>query len=185
MNRLTRARPRGQNRCMGVRPLLIALCSASLLLAVGQHPSAAMSAGAAAAPASSHLRDYVSDMAHVLPPASKARLAKSLKAFEHRTRHQMVVVTTPSLGGKDIAAYARAWGNRRGIGRKGINDGAIVLVAPNERKVRIAVGDGLTAQLPDERCQAIIDRDMLPSFRAGDFGAGLERGVAALSRQVH
>ena len=168
---------------MGARPLLVALCGASLLFAGCKQPSAA--ADAAAPTSSSKFKGYVNDDAQILTPETRARLSASLKAFEQRTHHQMVVATTPSLGGEDIAVYARALGNRGGIGRKGFNDGLIVLVAPNERKVRIAVGDGLTGQLPDERSQTIIDQDMLPSFKAGDFGAGVEKGVAAISDQLH
>lgn len=170
---------------MGVRPILIALCGASLLFAGCKQQSAATSPSAATTRSSSDFKGYVNDNAHILSTATKARLTASLKAFEQRTHHQMVVATTPSLGGEDIAIYTRALGNRWGIGRKGIDDGLIVLVAPTERKVRIAVGDGLTGQLPDERSKAIIDQEMLPSFKAGDFGAGIEKGVAAISGQIH
>lgn len=77
------------------------------------------------------------------------------------------------MGGRDVADFSRDLFNAWGIGRKGYNDGVAILIAPNERKTRIAVGLGLEKTLTDPVCQEIIDKAMLPSFQAGDF----ERGV--------
>lgn len=100
-----------------------------------------------AAPAYSEGR--VTDDAKVLSDAQKQQIAARLADFERLTGHQMVVVTTPSLGGQDIALYATNLANKRGIGRRGVDDGILLLVAPNERKVRIAVGRGLESILSD------------------------------------
>ncbi len=127
----------------------------------------------------------VSDAAGILPPDAEKRLTEASERLEKRTKHQLAIATTPSLGGEDISAYATALGNRWGIGRKGKNDGIIVLVAPNERKVRIAVGDGLTDQIPDQISLEIIERDMVPRFREGNYGAGIEAGVSAFATRLN
>ena len=92
----------------------------------------------------------------------------------------MVIVTVSTLGGRDVADFTRDLANSWGIGRKGHNDGVVLLVAPNERKVRIAVGYGLEKALPNALCQKIIDEQMLPRFREGDLPAGIEAGSRAL-----
>ena len=126
------------------------------------------------------LAGRVTDAAGALGPAQEAALSAKLEELERRTKHQMVIVTVPSLGGQDIAAYTRGLANRWGIGRKGYNDGVVVLVAPNEQRVRIAVGIGLEKVLTHEVCQRIIDNSMLPRFRAGDLTGGIEAGTDAL-----
>ncbi|WP_285020310.1 TPM domain-containing protein [Novosphingobium sp. fls2-241-R2A-195] len=123
---------------------------------------------------------FVTDAAGVLDDAAEQRLTARLHALEQVTHHQMVIVTTPSLGGEDILFYTVDLARRWGIGRKGHNDGVVVLVAPNERKVRISVGYGLESTLTDPRCKEIIEQDMLPTFKQGDFAGGLERGVDSL-----
>lgn len=92
----------------------------------------------------------------------------------------MVVATVRTLGGQDIATFTRNLANAWGIGRKDYNDGVVLLVAPNERKARIAVGLGLEKALPDALCRQIMDEQMLPRFREGDLSAGIEAGVDAL-----
>ncbi|WP_132385707.1 TPM domain-containing protein [Novosphingobium sp. PhB165] len=179
---------------MGARLILIALCGASLVLAGCHQPSAATPLAEATAFAESsiqpageplRLQGYVNDAAGTLSNAVEARLSSRLQMLEKQTGHQLVVVTTPSLGGEDISAYTRALGNRWGIGRKGVNDGVILLVAPNEHKVRIEVGKGLTVALPDALCKKIIEHDILPGFRAADIDAGVEKGVAAITPHLH
>ncbi|GGN46792.1 hypothetical protein GCM10011349_14370 [Novosphingobium indicum] len=96
----------------------------------------------------------------------------------------MVLATTPSLNGEEISDYAQKLGNRWGIGRKEHDDGVIILVAPNERKVRIAVGYGLEKTLTNAFCGQVIADDMLPRFKEGDFAAGVEAGVAAISAKI-
>lgn len=92
----------------------------------------------------------------------------------------MVVVTVPTLGGADIATFTRDLANSWGIGRKGHDDGVVILVAPNERKVRIAVGYGLENVLTHDLCKQIIDEQMLPRFRQGDLPGGIESGANAV-----
>jgi uncharacterized protein len=126
------------------------------------------------------LTGRVTDAAHILTPRQVASLSTRLERLERATGHQLVVATVPTLHGADIAAVARDLGNSWGIGRKGFDDGVVVLVAPNERKVRIAVGYGLERRLTPGLCQQIIDQQMLPRFRQGDLPAGIEAGVKAV-----
>ena len=79
-----------------------------------------------------------------------------------------------------MARFTDRLGNQWGVGRRGINDGIVLLVAPNDRRARISVGSGLTRQLPDAVCQQVMSQVMIPAFKAGKVGLGIERGVAAL-----
>lgn len=124
--------------------------------------------------------DYVVDQAGVLSPVERQKLTAQLAGFQHATLHQLVVVTVADLGGEEIAAFTRKLGIRWGIGRKGINDGIIILVAPHDRKARIAVGYGLERQLPDAFCYEVMDRKMIPAFADRRFSAGIEAGVSAI-----
>jgi len=132
------------------------------------------------APPALRLAGRVTDAAHILSPAQVADLDTKLEQLEHATKHQMVVVTVPTLGGRDVADFTRDLSNSWGIGRKGYNDGVVFLVAPHERRVRIAVGYGLEKTLTHDVCQEIIDNAILPRFRRGDFVGGIEAGTDSL-----
>jgi uncharacterized protein len=123
------------------------------------------------------LTGRVVDAANLLTPETEARLTAKLAAAENDFGPQMVVATTPSLGGRKIEAYsldlARAWA----IGDKKRNDGLILLVAPNERKVRIEVGLGLEGSFSDAFAQTILEENILPLFKGSEFDAGVEAGV--------
>ena len=126
------------------------------------------------------LTGRVTDAAHILSPEQVSRLTVKLEQLERTTKHQLVLTTVPSLGGLDVADFTRDLANKWGIGRKGYNDGVVLLVAPNEMKVRIAVGYGLEKTLTHEVCQQIIDGSMLPRLRKGDLPGGIEAGADAL-----
>ena len=126
----------------------------------------------------------VSDHADILAPAAKQAIAQKLVDLEKATGHQMVVVTVGSLDGREIEGYTTDLGNAWGIGRAGIDDGVILLVAPNERMVRIAVGDGLEEVLSDEFCSAVIQDSILPSFGQGDYYLGIAAGTDALVERL-
>ena len=144
-----------------------------------------LAAGNVAAPASGFpaLTGRVVDNASLLSVADEARLSGDLAALEQRTSDQLVIVTVPSLDGQTIEAFATALGNHWRIGQRDKDNGVLLVVAPNERKVRIAVGYGLEAILTDSRAQEIIDRHLLPAFRNSEFTAGISaaiREVAAI-----
>jgi uncharacterized protein len=130
------------------------------------------------------LAGRVTDAADILDEASEGKLTDVSAALEAETGHQLVVVTVPSLGGRDIADFTRDLGNAWGIGREEEDDGVLLLVAPNERKVRIAVGFGIEDRLTDEKCSQIIQEEVLPHFRVGDFAAGIENGVGAIRAEL-
>jgi len=129
------------------------------------------------APTFPPLTGRIVDQAAILDAAAKARLDTKLADLEGRTQTQLVVVTLPSLQGYDIADYGYQLGRAWGIGQKGKNNGALLIVAPTERKVRIEVGYGLEGDLTDAVTRLIIANSILPRFRTGDFAGGIERGV--------
>jgi uncharacterized protein len=122
----------------------------------------------------------VVDAANVLPTPVEGSISARLAALETQSRHQVVVVTVPTLGGREIDDYARKLGDYWGVGRAGVNDGIVLLVAPKEREVRIAIGDGLAPMISDEKAKAIIERNMVPAFKRGDYPAGVTAGVEAI-----
>jgi uncharacterized protein len=107
-------------------------------------------------------------------------LALKLEELERATRHEMVIVTVRTLGGEDVASFTRELGSSWGVGRKG-NDGVVLLVAPREQMVWIAVGKGLEGKLTKEACQKILDDTMMPRFRAGQLADGIDAGTDALA----
>ena len=130
------------------------------------------------------LTGRVVDNADLLTPDQEARLADALAATEARTGHQFVVVTLPSLKGRSIEQVGWRLGYGWGIGRKGHDDGVLLIVAPHERKVRIEVGCGLEQTLTDQEAQAIIEQRILPAFRKRAMAAGIFRGSAAIIREI-
>jgi uncharacterized protein len=118
------------------------------------------------------LTGRVVDDANLLDSADKQALTNDLKALEDKTSDQVVVVTVPSLQGYAIEDYGLRLGNHWGI-----NNGVLLIVAPNERKVRIEVARGLEATLTNALSKIIIDNAILPHFRVGDFGGGIKDGV--------
>jgi len=126
----------------------------------------------------------VTDAANILPADRKAALEAKLEALQQQTNHQLVVATIPDLQGQEIADYGYKLGRAWGVGLKGADNGAILIVAPNERKVRIEVGYGLEKTLSDPRARAIIDRDILPAFRAGNLPGGIIAGAAGITQTL-
>jgi uncharacterized protein len=143
-----------------------------------------LAAPALAAPKFPPLTGRVVDDAQMLSPAAEARLTQELAVLEQQTGHQLVVATLPDLQGYEIEDYGyqllRTWG----IGRKGEDDGAILIVAPNQKKVRIEVGYGLEPVLTDALSSLIIQRAILPAFKAGDMEKGVVDGTEAIARQI-
>ena len=137
-----------------------------------------------AAPSFPPLTGRVVDEAHVLSPAIAADLSTKLQALETSTGHQLVVVTVPSLQGYEIEDYGYQLGRNWHIGQKIKNDGVLFIIAPNERKVRVEVGYGLEGVLTDALSNIILQRKVLPQFKAGDMEAGIIGGTDALISQL-
>src|SRR5262249_1235215 len=137
----------------------------------------AFAAASGAEPSFPALSGRVVDQAGILEAAARSRIDRKLEQLERKTSTQLVVVTLPSLQGYDIADYGYRLGRHWGIGQKGLNNGALLIVAPNERKGRIEVGYGLAGNPTDGIYRWIIENAILPRFRAGDVSGGIERGV--------
>ncbi len=127
---------------------------------------------------------FVVDAANVLPPETEAALAAKLDALQKRTGRQLVVATIPSLQDRTIEDYGYQLGRAWGVGLKGLDNGAILIVAPNERKVRVEVGYGLTPVLTDLYSKLLIANVVLPAFKAGDLPGGVTAGTDALIEQL-
>jgi uncharacterized protein len=135
-----------------------------------------------------HAQDYdfpqltgrVVDEANILDPATEIDIDAKLEELEKKTSTQFVVVTLKSLRGRTIEEYGYRLGRHWGIGQKGTNNGVLLVVAPNERKVRIEVGYGLEGTLTDAISSVIIQGTILPRFRTGDYQGGIRDGVNAV-----
>jgi uncharacterized protein len=123
------------------------------------------------------LTGRVVDQANILDAATRQSITDKLAAVEAKSGDQIVVVTLSSLQGTSIEDYGYQLGRQWGIGEKSRNNGALLIVAPNERKVRIEVGYGLEGALTDAVTRLIIQNAILPRFRANDFAGGITRGV--------
>ncbi|HVS13784.1 MAG TPA: TPM domain-containing protein [Thermoanaerobaculia bacterium] len=126
------------------------------------------------------LAGRVNDLAGMLDPDEVARLEQALAAFEQETGAQVAVLTVPSLEGEEIEDFAIRVVETWELGRQGVDDGALLLVARDERRLRIEVGYGLEGVLTDAASRRILDRVITPHFRQGDFGGGIEAGVGAM-----
>ncbi len=126
------------------------------------------------------LTGRVVDAANLLKPEERAALEARLKAHEDRTTDQLVVATVPSLDGLTVEDYANRLFRHWQLGQKKTNNGALLLVAPNERKVRIEVGYGLEGALTDALSKVIITTAVAPQFQKGDFAGGIEAGADAM-----
>ena len=130
------------------------------------------------------LTGRVVDQADLLSPQQEAELTQRLAALEQQNSRQLVVATVPDLQGYDIADYGYQLGRHWGIGQGEANNGIILLVAPNEKKVRIEVGYGLEPIVTDALSWQIIRDTILPRFRANDMPGGIIAGADALIQQL-
>lgn len=150
---------------------------------------ALLSSGVAMAQDFPKLTGRVVDEANLLDPAQEAALAAKLEGLEKQSNRQLVVATLSSLQGYDISDYGYRLGRAWGIGQaaNGSNEkdnGVILIVAPNEKRVRIEVGYGLEPVLTDGLSSSIIRNDITPRFKAGDFPGGINAGVDKIVTQL-
>lgn len=126
------------------------------------------------------LTGRINDYARILSPGATSMLEQKLAAFEKDTSTQVVVLTVPSLQGDDIDQFAIRVADQWKIGQKGKDNGAILILAQAERKVRIEVGMGLQGVLPDITAGRIIRDVMRPYLRNSDFDGGVGAGIEAI-----
>jgi uncharacterized protein len=126
------------------------------------------------------LTGRVVDSAQLLDPSVRAQLDGQLKAHEQATGEQVVVVTLANLQGASIEDFGYQLGRHWGIGQKDKNNGALLIVARDDRKLRIEVGYGLEDRLTDAQSSVIINQVITPAFKTGNFNKGISDGVAAM-----
>ncbi|MGK6323028.1 TPM domain-containing protein [Sphingomonas sp. DT-51] len=130
------------------------------------------------------LTGRVVDAAKLLDADQVRQLDSLSAAVEQASSRQLVVATVPSLEGYPIEDYGYRLGRAWGIGQKGANNGVILLVAPDERKVRIEVGYGLEPIVTDAYASVIVNQTILPHFRDGDMAGGIVAGAQRLADQL-
>ncbi len=130
------------------------------------------------------LSGRVIDQTATLSPAQSAALGDKLAALESETGSQLVVLIVPTTLPEDDASYAQRVADQYKIGRRDIGDGLLIVVAKNDRKVRIEVAKGLEGAIPDLAAKRIIDQQITPAFRAGDFAGGLNAAVDQLGARI-
>ena len=133
--------------------------------------------GALAQPKFPPLTGRIVDEAQLLTPADEQELMQTLTDLESKSTDQLVIYTTNSLQGYEIEDFGYQLGRAWQVGQRDVNNGALLIVAPKDRKVRIEVGRGLEPQLTDIMTRLIIQNAILPAFRRGDFAAGIKAGV--------
>ncbi|MCC6160178.1 MAG: YgcG family protein [Deltaproteobacteria bacterium] len=128
------------------------------------------------------LTGRVNDTAGILDGSQRDRIEQALADFERQTTTQIALLTVPSLDGEDIAAFGIRVGDAWKIGQADKDNGAILIVAPKDRKVRIEVGYGLEGALTDAESSQIIRNVIVPAFRDGNWYGGISGGLDAMMR---
>jgi uncharacterized protein len=130
------------------------------------------------------LRSPVTDLTGTLTPDQAASLEAKLRAFEQGKGSQVAVLIVPTTQPEDIEQYGIRVADAWKLGRQGVDDGAILIVAKDDRRLRIEVGYGLEGALPDATANRIIDEVIVPRFRDGDFYGGISAGVDRMLRVI-
>lgn len=126
----------------------------------------------------------VLDAANIITPVDEAALDQKLRAYNQATGRAIIVATVPSLDGEEIETYAQDLSETWGIGGKESENGVLFLVAPNERRIRIATARGVQERLTDIMSGRIIRDVVTPRFKAGDLSGGIVAGVDAIVQQL-
>jgi uncharacterized protein len=162
-------------------PACLLAAFALALAACGSAPSATANAHAWGEPPTFPvLTGRVVDQANLLSPADEQRLSAASQAVEREVGPQFVIVTLSDLQGRSIEDYGVQLGRTWRIGSRARNDGILLIVAPNERKVRIEVGYGLERRVTDPFAARVIRERIVPRFRGGDFPGGINAGSEAI-----
>ncbi|NLF83556.1 MAG: hypothetical protein GX568_06200 [Candidatus Gastranaerophilales bacterium] len=127
---------------------------------------------------------YVNDFAGIISGREEARLDVVIRELKAKTGAEIAVVTLKSLDGYPTEDVALAIGRQWGVGQKGKDNGLVILVAPNDRKVRIEVGYGLEGYITDGQAGRIIDEYMIPYFKQGNYEQGIVSGTFAVTGAI-
>ena len=127
-------------------------------------------------------REYIADYARVIGRQQQAAIDERLAGLEQRTGHQVIAVFFQSLEGEPLEDFTIRCAERWKVGRKGLDDGIIFFAFVRDRRMRLEVGYGLEAEVPDAVASRLLDDEVRPSFAAGDFGAGTLALAGALER---
>jgi len=130
------------------------------------------------------LRGRVNDYARVLSKERAADLERRLSTFEQETAHQVAILTIPTLSGEDIEGFGIRVADAWKIGKKGFDNGVILIVVPQDRKLRLEVGYGLEGVLPDAVASRILRDFITPRFRAQDYSGGIVAGIDAVLKVI-
>lgn len=122
----------------------------------------------------------VNDLAGMMSQQNAAALEQALDAYDDSTSIQIAVVTVPSLNGADPEEYAVKLGRTWGVGNKQNNNGVVFLVSKEDRQVFIATGYGTEGGLPDITAKSIIENQVVPNFKAGNYDAGIDSGAVSI-----
>ncbi len=126
------------------------------------------------------VRHWITDETGTLTPGELESIDQTLADFQKETSNQIVVLMIPTLGGRNIEEFSMEEAEKNRIGRKDRNNGVLMLIAKNDRRIRFEVGYGLEGVLTDVLSDQIIRHEIAPLFRAGDFAGGIRAGVTAI-----
>lgn len=126
----------------------------------------------------------VNDLTGTLDAAQRGQLEAALQAIEQRKGAQVAILLLPTTQPESIEAYGMRLAEAWKLGRKGVDDGLIIIVARNDRRMRIEVGYGLEGVIPDAVAKRIIAEDMAPRFRQNDYAGGLQAAVGHIAALV-
>lgn len=129
-------------------------------------------------------RGFVNDFANIIPDDVEKRIEQTLRDYRAKTTNEITVVTVTSLNGESIEQYTIRLAEKWKVGKKGKDNGVILLIAKEDRKLRIEVGYGLEGVLTDAKAKLIIERVIAPEFKQGNFVAGIEKGVAQIMKTL-
>jgi uncharacterized protein len=126
------------------------------------------------------LTGRIVDLAHLLPSDVAASLSAELAEHERKTGNQIAILTLPSLEGEPLEEFSHRVSTTWKLGRKGTDNGVLLLVVPGERRIRIEVGYGLEGALTDAKSSQIVRREIVPRFKSRDFAGGIAAGLKAI-----
>ncbi len=162
-------------------PVIIYLRALIAILFIAFQPTPVFGQGVQAVPA---LTARVIDQTSTLSAAESSALESRLSAFEQETGAQVVVLMVMTTAPEDIASYSNRVANTWKIGRKNVGDGLLLLVAKEDRKIRIEVAKSLEGAVPDLAAKRVIDEAITPHFKQGRFAAGLDAAISQISALI-